>query len=385
MDFINLLGSAWPEDNFWAGLIKFFDVGSYAWTIILFTVVLKLVLSPLDFLQRFYTNKTTRMQAKLQPELEKLKKRYGQNQTLLYQKQNELYQKHNVNMKGSCIVMIVYMAVTLTVFLTFFSSLQSISGFKIEKQYEQLQSTYYNSQEYNNYAEFLNVTDIEQFKLKTISEKQTEINNLEEAKKQQLIDGGASETEATLQITTDKKTYLEPAQVLVVEKYTEIKDDFLWIKNIWRSDKATVTEIPNYADFKALSGTSVTEVEYNEVMGKLLANYNNSNQVNGYYILSIIVVLVSFLSQWLTRKITQPKTKDGQAIQQPGMTKVLMFLMPVMMLFFTISSSAIFALYIITNTVITTALIPVITVVSNKIEDKKEKQRKEAIKVDYRR
>ena len=60
MDFINLLGAVWPEGNFWASLIKFFDVGNYAWTIILFTLVLKLVLSPLDFLQRYYTNKTTR-------------------------------------------------------------------------------------------------------------------------------------------------------------------------------------------------------------------------------------------------------------------------------------------------------------------------------------
>ena len=71
-----MLCSTWPEGNFWASIIKLFDfVGSYAWTIIVFTIVLKLVLSPLDFLQKFYTNKTTRQQAKLQPELQKLQKR----------------------------------------------------------------------------------------------------------------------------------------------------------------------------------------------------------------------------------------------------------------------------------------------------------------------
>ena len=69
MDIINLFCSAWPADNFWATLIKLFDVGSYAWTIILFTLVLKLILSPLDFLQRFYTNKTMCAQQKLQPQL----------------------------------------------------------------------------------------------------------------------------------------------------------------------------------------------------------------------------------------------------------------------------------------------------------------------------
>ena len=152
-----MLGSAWPEGNFWAFLIKLFDVGSYAWTIIIFTVVLKLLLSPLDILQRYYTNKTTRAQAKLQPEIEKLKKRYGQNQNLLYQKQNELYQKSGFNMKGSCLVMLVYMVVTLVVFLTLYSSLQSIAGFKIKNQYQELEQTYDSS--YNQSYLSLNILE----------------------------------------------------------------------------------------------------------------------------------------------------------------------------------------------------------------------------------
>ena len=148
MDFINLICSSWPQDNFWASVIKLFDfIGNYAWVIIVFTIILKLVLSPLDFLQKYYTNKTTRMQAKLQPELAKLQKRYGQNQTLLYQKQTELYKKNNFSMKGSCVVMIIYMAVTLTVFLTLFNSLQYISNFKIKDQFETLQTTYNQSYE----------------------------------------------------------------------------------------------------------------------------------------------------------------------------------------------------------------------------------------------
>ena len=388
MDFINLLGSAWPEGNFWASLIKFFDVGSYAWTIIIFTIVLKLVLSPLDFLQRFYTNKTTRAQAKLQPEIEKLKKRYGQNQTLLYQKQNELYQKNNVSMKGSCIVMLLYMVVTLTVFLTFYSSLQEISGFKIKKQYEQLQSTYYTSYEKEYYQDYLSI-DLENFKSLTAEEKEAEITASQNAKAQSFIDNdGLTEEEANAKVSSDKQLIIEASQVKVAEKYIQIKDDFLWIKNIWRSDKATVTEIAPYEDFKSLTGsTSVSKEEYNLVMNKLLNNYKNTNQVNGYYILSVIVVAVSLLSQWLMKKASQPKAKNGEKIvaQQPGMGKFLMFLMPIMMLFFTLNSSSIFALYIITNTAVSTALTPVITFIANKIEDKKEEKHKQAIKVDYRR
>lgn len=379
MDFISLLGSAWPENNFWASLMKFFDVGSYALTVILFTVVLKLVLSPIDFLQRFYTNKTTRMQARLQPEMEKLKKRYGQNQTLLYQKQNELYQKNNVSMKGSCTVMLVYMVVTLTVFLTFFNSLQSISGFKIKKQYEELQNTYYSSYETNYYSEYLNMTDVDAFKAKTPEEQQEELKAL----KQALIDGGKTEVE----ITNYENSVIEQSQIKVVEKYSQIKDSFLWIKNIWRPDSAFVSEIPSFNDFKGVSGnTNVTEAEYNLVMDKLLNNYNNSNQVNGYFILAVIVAAVSFLSQWLTKKLSQPKAKRGEVVvQQPGSAKVLTMILPIIMFIFAMTSNSVFSLYMITNTAITTALTPVITSISNRIEDKKEQQRKEAIKVDYRR
>ena len=375
MDFINLLGSAWPEGNFWSNLIKIFDVGSYAWTIILFTIVLKLVLSPLDFLQRYYTNKTSRVQAKLQPELEKLKKRYGQNQQLLYQKQSELYKKHNMGMGGSCVVMILYMGVTLLVFFTLFSSLRYISGYKIQNQYNELQSTYYNSYEKEYYVDYLGIEDLESFKTLTPEEQQALILEKETAK------GGEEAVKET------KTTAVTNAQKEVVKKYKEVKNSWLWIRNIWLPDKATVNEILTHANFQNETGIKVEEEEYNQVMGLLLKNYENTNQVNGYYILAVIVLLVSFFSQWLNKKITQPKAKNGQvvAIQQPGYAKILMWILPIVMMFFTISNSTIFSLYIIANSLMSTIITPVTTIISNKIEDKKEAKRQAEIKVDYRR
>lgn len=396
MDYINLMGAVWP-DGFWASIIKLFDVGSYAWTIILFTIVLKLVLSPVDFMQRYFTNKQTRAQAKLQPELEKLKKRYGQNQTLLYQKQNELYKKNNVKMSGSCIVMIVYMAVTLTVFLTLFSSLQSISGFKINNQYKELQQTYYNC--YNTeYTQHLGIFD-EYNSATTAEEKANLIKDAEETKYQEILDGlvgGDSLTDEELeakqalakeQVENDRKTYQQNAQKEVAEHYLEIKDSWLWIKSIWRPDKATTSEIPKYSDFKSSVGdTGISEAEYNLVMGELLNN-KDLNQINGYYILSIIVVGVSLLSQLVIKWVSRPRSKTGEKVkpQQPGFTKIMMFIMPITMLLFTLNSSAIFAIYIITNSIMTTLVTPITTTICNKIEDAREKKHKEEIKVEYRR
>ena len=377
MDFINLICSSWPQDNFWASVIKLFDfIGNYAWVIIVFTIILKLVLSPLDFLQKYYTNKTTRMQAKLQPELAKLQKRYGQNQTLLYQKQTELYKKNNFSMKGSCVVMIIYMAVTLTVFLTLFNSLQYISNFKIKDQFETLQTTYNQSYEVEYLQNYLNI-DLDEY---YSSENKAEFVEAKEAAK--IASDPATFTEA---VVLDKKNEaISNAQDKVVVKYDEIKDSWLWVKNIWRPDSPTASQILNHGDFVTATGLNISEADYNNVMGKLFTNPQTSG-ANGYYILSVIVVVVSFLSQWLTRKLSQPKSKDGVAVQQPGMTKILMFILPFAMLMFTISSSAMFAIYIITNSVVTTLINPLTTLICNKIEDRNEKKHKEQNKAEYSR
>ena len=235
--------------------------------------------------------------------------------------------------------------------------------------------------------------DLQEFNaLQTKEEKNNYILGKENAKVQTIKSDNSLETDdEALAIFNDQKTVIiESAQIDVVNKYIEIKDSWLWIKNVWRADNATISEIPTYEDYKALTGeTNISKTQYNLVMGKLLNNYKETNQINGYYILSVIVVVVSFLSQWLTKKLSAPKTKDGVVAQQPGMAKVLMFLMPIMMLLFTLNSSAIFAMYIIVNSLASTLLIPVTTVLSNKIADKveakNEKKRKEALKVDYRR
>jgi YidC/Oxa1 family membrane protein insertase len=382
MDFVNLLCSAWP-DGFWPSLIKIFDfVGSYAWTIILFTVALKLVLLPMDFLQRYFTNKSSRAQAKLQPQLEKLKKQYGQNQNLLYQKQNELYQKNGTGMKSSCLVMVIYMALTLTIFITLWSSMQSIAAFKIKAQYQELQTTYYTSYNTDYLEDYLGIDLVE---YENAEDKVEFVANKETAKATSLVDTDDITTEeATSAVASFKADCVSTAETLVFNEYDSIKDSWLWIKNIWRSDKLTVNAILTYSDYSAYDDT-VTEDTYNAVMNKLLNDESGVNGANGYYILSAIVLVVTFLSQWLTKKLSQVKTKGQKVQTQMGAMKFLMYLLPFTMLIFTLNSSAIFAVYIITNSIMSTLITPLTTLISNKIEDKRELKKVNLTKVDYRR
>ncbi len=376
MTLLSSVTSQWPS-GFWPSLIKIFEVGSYAWTIILFTVVLKLVLSPMDFLQRLFTNRQARAQAKLQPQLEKIKRQYGQNQTLLYQKQNELMAKSGVNMKASCIAMLVYMVLTLTIFITLFNSMRGIAGFKIQNQFNDLRETYAVTYNGGYLKDYLNMTDEEVAELYTKSgdERKEYLLTFENAK---------VTTDLNLeQVQAKGEEIKTSAQDNVATRYEEIKDSWLWIKNIWIADKATAPEIQSYSAYVSSTGDkTVLEEDYNNVMGKL---QSVDKSVNGYYILSILVVAATFLSQWLNKKLSSPKDKSGNTVKQPGAGKFLMIILPFTMLLFTLNSSAIFSIYIITNSIISTALTPVITILCNKIEDKREREKIEVIKPDYMR
>ena len=376
MTLLSSVTSQWPS-GFWPNIIKIFEVGSYAWTIVLFTIVLKLVLSPMDFLQRFFMNRQTRAQAKLQPKLEKLKKQYGQNQNLLYQKQNELMAKSGVNMKASCITMLVYMVLTLTIFITLFNSIRDISAFKIANQYKDLRQTYSITYDVGYLKNYLSMTDenVEKLYAKSGDERAEYLNTFEKDK--------VTADTSLEQVKAYGEQIKSTAQDNVKARYFEIKDGWLWIKNIWIPDKATTSEIQSYSSYISSTGDKgVLEEDYNNVMGKLQAQEKN---VNGYYILPILVVAITFLSQWISKKLSTPKDSNGNKIQQPGTGKFLMILMPFMMLLFTLNSSAIFSIYIIVNSIMSTILSPIITIICNKIEDKRERKTVEIAKPDYMR
>lgn len=361
MGAINLLGATWPG-GLWATLIKLFYsfITNYAWAIIVFTVCLKLLLSPIDFLQKRSTAKTQKANALIQPEMDKLQKRYANNPQMMKQKQAELYKKNGINMGGTCFVMLLYIVSTFVIFMTLFNSLGTISRFKITDQYEQLRTTYYNSVSIN-------------------TENKNYIQLAEE------LNG----------VSADKKAVAEQA---VVDKYQEIKDTWLWVKNIWISD-SVANRIPDFKAYLNASGTtfevekdsgitveqlkSAAEAEYNAVMNTLLKEHNG---VNGYYILSVLAVLISALTQFFNAKMMQPKSKNPYEPKQKQKTNwFMMILLPAIMLVFTLTSSAAFSVYIITSSLISTLLMPLIMFISNKMDAKAEEKKKAAIKVDYRR
>ena len=321
---------AW-NTGFWGTLIGWFNsfIVSYGWTIIVFTLLLKLLLSPLDFWQRRASTKNVIQQAKLQPELDKIKQKYAKDPEKMKQKLNEkqmeFMRSGQMKMGSTCTIMLVYLIVTMVVFLTLFGVMQSIGNTKTVNTYIQLENKY----------------DVV------------------------LAETGSEDS----------------AQDAVLELYNSgtVTESWLWIDNIWKPD-TRVSVVSSYNDFKNMAqkvGESpysfeegkenyLSEDKYNKVMAKIVTS--TEGRWNGYYILIVLCGVVSFLTYQITalgnKKIMGAKGK-GQA-QGLNMGGIMKWMLPIIMVLITLFYSSAFALYILANSTFTLLAIPVYNAILRK-------------------
>ena len=86
-------------------------VGSWGWSIVVFAVLIRLVLTPLDFKSRVSMRKTQ----KLQPQLQALQKKYANDKEKLNAKTAELYKKEHINPLSSCLPLLLSWPVLIDV------------------------------------------------------------------------------------------------------------------------------------------------------------------------------------------------------------------------------------------------------------------------------
>lgn len=360
----------------WGTIINWFNVGNFGWTIILFTITLKIALSPLDIFQRILTKKNAEKQVILQPQLEKLQKRYGNNKDLLNQKTMELYKKENFNVMGSCLGMLINLVLTLFIFLTLFSSLNAISQNKIAQEYNNLQQTYTQT-------------------LVVELDKYSDLNNTDEnpvTLAQFIADLEANKSEDEFnEILLNAKTIAKQASL---EKYNEIREGFLWIKNIYRPD-TYASVFPSAEEYISSSGTVFDETYvsiygetfetketakenfikvYNEVTEDIKTEYSGWN---GYLILVILSGVITLLSQFIlqgkSKKTVVDKKGNETEVKNPNSNKLLTFLLPILMIIFTLQYSSAFALYIIMNSLMGVVIGFITNLILSKKKQKEEK------------
>ena len=87
-------------------------IHNYGWSMVVFTLLIKLILLPLDYKSR----KSMRRMTKLQPQIAKLQKKYANDQEKLNQKTAELYRREGINPMSGCLPMLVSMVILFIMF-----------------------------------------------------------------------------------------------------------------------------------------------------------------------------------------------------------------------------------------------------------------------------
>ncbi len=382
----------WTTDM-WAPVINLFSfIPNYAWSIIIFTIALKIVLSPLDFWQRKVQRDSTKKQQEMQPLVEKLQKQYANNKQVLNQKTMELYKKNNYNVVGSCVSMLVNFVLTLFIFFTLFYGLTGMAQNKIYDQYQKLETNF--TTEYS--TKFGTENTIDAVWANYLAKVDAEESNA----RAKLAEEGITEPTAEQVYAKQKELVQNSEDVQAIlnneaSYYNTIKESWLWIDSIWRPD-TYVSGFPDYNSYKSSSAltsrheykevadSNITDEEKNAIFKKWEDQYNfitaniqkQHSSWNGYFILSILAALITYLSiSYSQRTSLKRKKSQAQAPQQQGSMKIMKFLMPIIMVFFTLSYSAAFAIYIVTNQIMSF----IISIIALSIFSRKDKDNGEII------
>lgn len=329
MSLFTMLGVDAPTMTNWIGklLLSLSDgIGNFGWTVVVFAIILKLVLSPLDIWQRASMRKQQKKAEVLRPKLEKLQKQYANRPDLLKQKQYELQKGSSLSALSSCLPMIVSMVVFFVVF----------AGFRAWVVYQNQHIVFTLNDIY--------ITHI------------ADVNS--------------------------NKISMEALNSMLAEAYKP--ESWLWVKNVFMSDIGT-NVIPSAQNFVSSGFGGINAplpegmaIDYTTLVGPAMELYNKTSfwdikHWNGYFILPILSIGTSFLSSFFTQK-QQPKnvtgTKEQQKTQQKTM-KILNIIMPLMLGVFAILYSAAFAIYYFMSNVMSLLFTLSYTAIVNAIDKKK--------------
>ena len=96
----------------WVMWLMYQITDNYAWSIVIFTLIIKILLFPLSVKQQ----KSSAALAAFQPKLEKLKKQYANNQQKLQEEQMKLYSEEGINPMASCLPLFIQLPILYGVF-----------------------------------------------------------------------------------------------------------------------------------------------------------------------------------------------------------------------------------------------------------------------------
>ncbi|MDD4290667.1 MAG: membrane protein insertase YidC [Clostridia bacterium] len=363
-------------------------VGNFGVAVILFSVFLKLITLPLDIWQRVSAKKTSLVMTGLKDEMARIDEQFANDQRRANMEKQKLQKDSGMSTLSSCLPLIV----TLGLFMFMFYGLRSYSTYsnlvvynKLVTEYNQAFSFDYCDGEgdwlelYSADSEIITDTnaalkkgnltevlaalreveaDYPEFKaeLETIiAESGTDLTVLRAG-----VNGFVSERKEYFNTkTAEANAY---AQKTIGENFPELGENFLWINNVFQPDSWKPI-FPDYEtsgvdgleeDMTASNAYTMSKKDGYEKIYSAITEYNPGyfgKGWNGLMILPIMSILLIFLSSWISQKMTA--AKSGFTDEKTKQTsKMMMFIMPIMIAFFVFTYTASFAIYMVTNSLL---------------------------------
>lgn len=349
-------------------------IGNYGWTVVVFTLFLKVLMLPIDIWQRFSARKSSLKMQRIQPLLESIDKRYGANTQRANEEKQKLYKKQGYSMLSTCLPMIV----SMVIFFVMFGGLRDYSTYSTIMNFRELSNEYYNVQEQEFKAEEGSdvyeayTTEYDAKHKQYLAKLSEEERNSDKYKNlahlyAQINAGNAANAKNEAKGKEVNEKALEAVRI----KYEETRQSWLWIKNVWQPD-TWETVMPAYdtgtnafaGDKGSINMEKYPDDEagytYNKIRNAILemddAGHGANGSWNGLMILPILSVGLSFLSMWLSQfmekrsRKNEPKPEPtAQSQQQQATNKMMMIMMPLMMAAFGFMYTGAFAIYMVCN------------------------------------
>ena len=381
----------------WIGdIIKWLieGVGITAVGIIIFTLVLKTVVMPLDVFSKFKTKKQSLIMERMRPQMEKLQKQYANDKNMYNQKVMELYKKNGYSMLGICLPTIV----SLVIFMVVFSQFSTYSQYANLELYRGMVDAYngvaanyvYDDSDADSDGFLIESTDsdgetvyrvdFDRFETYYNAHMTAEIDDSYE----DYIAGYDSDGDGQLtenDMFRAVKNYMAGfARQAAADYYHAEKQGFIWVGNIWYPDSMLNREVPSFDNFVSslsrASNLSNYEESYNEVTAYLTAE---KEAYNGYFVLIVLAIGMMFLSQFVTMRMQKGMNELGTVDGSGKRTnKWLLILMPIIYGIFSFFYSAAFSIYMVVNTTYSFLT----TIIVNKALDRKFKKLEERQELD---
>ncbi len=405
-------------------------IGNYGWTVVVFTVFLKILMLPLDIWQRYASRKSSLKMQQMQPLMDDIDRRYGANTQRANEEKQKLYKKQGFSMMSSCLPMIV----SMVIFFIMFGGLNNYSRYSSVTNFRDLTQAYYNAyseQLTNNeelkdyyYNGFSYIEEGKQIVVKgynatldeliasdenkdsvTKDEILSKLQNLVKCQGQGIRAVRSAEEQGLVSQGLSKEAE-ESALAIVKEYYEENHESWLWIKNVWQPDtwapvmqpyggNGIASQFNGGAFSTSVDAESFTDCEtiYNAIRSAVMQGdgYNGKGGWNGLMILPFASIGLSFLSMFISQRMER-KNRKGEVVEQNQQQKVtnrtMMIIMPLMMAWFGFIYTGAFAIYMVCNytlSIISTVALryPVERMVSKRLN--KDDAKNNVVKAKYKR